>query len=240
MKRIIGWSWLHQHIPIEERMKVKNQAKIISVDLINRDFPFDRFCKHDTVFVTGDGHTLPQDVKKFESWNIPHDLFCVNRSMIFFERPVTHWAAVDTDEAVWFSENVNEKIMPEGHRIVRHTIGKLLVGADVYWEPINFAEPITPVTGVPRRIWTGNSGLLAILSSIYMGYKKIVLAGIPLDTKQHWYEPEGTEGPNWVGMVYRQWMDFKIEIPEAENVRSLSGYSAFILGKPTKEWLNGG
>jgi hypothetical protein len=34
-------------------------------------------------------------------------------------------------------------------------------------------------------------------------------------------------------------MDFKMIVPEAENVRSMSGYSAFILGKAEKDWVNG-
>ncbi len=236
MKVIGGWAWLNREVAVEEKVKVKNQMKVLAVELLNEGgFPFEKYCKHDTVLVTGDGHTLPDDVRRFESWNIPHDVYCVNRSMLFFERPITHWGAVDSEESVWFSENVNRKIKPKGHRILRHCIGEMPMGHDIHWRAINFAE----MNKIAKHLWTGNSSLLAILSSVEMGYKRIVLAGIPLDTKQHWYHPEGTEGPNWVGMVYRQWMDFKMEIPEAERVRSLSGYSQFIFGEPTREWLNG-
>jgi hypothetical protein len=236
MQVIAGWGWKHREVAVEEKLKVKNQAKILAVELLNEGgFDFPRFCLNDTVLITGDGHTLPHDVRHFESLAIPHDVYCVNRSMLFFERPITHWAAVDIEETVWFSENINSKVKPVGHRILRHGVGELKVGNDVHWRAVNFAQLNT----IAKHLWTGNSTLLAILSSIVMDYKRIVLAGVPLDTGPHWYEPEGTEGPNWVGMVYRQWMDFKMEIPEAERVRSLSGYSAFIFGKPTKEWLNG-
>jgi hypothetical protein len=107
------------------------------------------------------------------------------------------------------------------------------MGFDVFWRAENFED----MQGYAKNIWTGNSSYLAILSALYMGYKKVVLAGVPLDTGPHWYEPKGTEGPNWVGKVYRQWMDFKIEQNGADKVRSLSGYSKFILGEANKKWL---
>ena len=62
---------------------------------------------------------------------------------------------------------------------------------------------------------------------------------MPLDSLPHWYEdPAVHAGPNWAGHVYRQWMDFAQKVPGAENVRSMSGYSAFILGEATKDWIN--
>jgi hypothetical protein len=72
-----------------------------------------------------------------------------------------------------------------------------------------------------------------------MGYEKIVVAGMPLDMEPCWYEPDSDEGPNWMGWMYVQWMDFKTNVPAAQRVRSMSGYSEFILGKANKEWCNG-
>jgi hypothetical protein len=41
-------------------------------------------------------------------------------------------------------------------------------------------------------------------------------------------------------MTFAQWMDFKMFVPEADRVRSMSKYSAFILGTATKEWASNG
>jgi hypothetical protein len=61
---------------------------------------------------------------------------------------------------------------------------------------------------------------------------------MPLDSTPHWYEdPSTNRGPNWAGHVYTQWMDFKLKVPGAANVKSMSGYSAFILGEADKKWL---
>jgi len=232
MKTIGGWKWVHKCIPGAEKRKRKNLVKVIKVNCLNNNLDFSQYLHNPIVLITGDGHTLPEDVKRFEAFGIPHDLYCVNRSMLFFERAVTHWAAVDADESVWFAENVTGKITTNGN-ILRHTIGVLPSGYDVFWMADNELE------GVAKHLWAGNSSMLAILSSIEMGYEKIVLAGVPLDNGPHWYEHEDVPGPEWIGRVYQQWMDVKMKRPEAEIVRSMSGYSAFIFGEATKEWLDG-
>jgi hypothetical protein len=236
MQVISGWRWLNKHIPLKEKLELKHQAQVLDLDCLNKGgFNFAPYRKHETVLITGDGNCLAQDVKSFEDLDIPHDVYCVNRSMLFFERPINHWGAVDCEESMWFTENVNSKIKPTGHRILRHSIGILPQGFDVFWRASSYAQ----MTAYGQHLWQGNSVFLAILSSINMGYKRLVLAGVPLDTNKHWYDPEGAEGPNWLGKVYRQWMDFKLKHSQADKVRSMGGYSAFILGAPDKEWFNG-
>lgn len=236
MQTIAGWRWLDRVISQEEKIKTKHEIKVMDLDCLNKGgFDFAPFCKNKTVLITGDGDCLGDDVTRFEAFGVPHDVYCVNRSMLWFERPINHWAAVDCEESMWFTENLNSKIGGNGHKILRHCIGILPYGFDVFWRAANFND-MTP-TG--QHLWQGNSVFLAILSSLKMGYEKVILAGVPLDTNKHWYDPEGLKGPNWLGRVYRQWMDFQLEHPKADNIRSMGGYSAFILGKATKEWING-
>jgi len=227
------WKWKKKGIPLSERVKKRNQAKVWALRCVNRE-SFDDLRKNDTVLVTGDAWTLPEDVKIFESFGIPHDLYCVNRSMLFFERPVLHWAAVDAEESAWFAANVNDKVFPHGHRIWRHTLGIIPIAYDWFWQVCNDDR-----SEIGKHLWMGNTGYFAILTAVAMGYKKIVIAGMPLDNGRHFYDPEGTEGPQWIGRAYTQWMDFKLKVPESERVRSMSGYTAFMLGRADKEWLNG-
>jgi hypothetical protein len=190
--------------------------------------------ENDTVLITGDGATLPAEMQEFESWGVPHDIFAVNKSLIFHQRPVLHWTAVDAEESGWFAENLKDDVLPtNGHRLLRHTIGICTKGYDVFWEAVEFME-----NEIQARLWVGNTGYFALLASIFMEYKKIVLAGIPLDTNHCWYEHADEIGPHWVPETYTTWMDFKMKIPEAGRVRSMGGYSGFILGTATKEWIN--
>lgn len=232
MKSLGGWHWKKNYVPPHIQKKRKHLVNIIRVAQTNPDREGDvtRFKTEPVCLVTGDGKTLPNDVAEFESWGIPHDVYCVNRSMLFFQRQIDHWCAIDVEESVWFTQNVNEKIQ-NVKPIIRHTIGEGSFAYDVYWTMVGDIE-----NDFQRRVLTGNSGYFAVLTALEMGYEKLVLAGIPLNMEPCWYEPESDEGPNWNGWCYTQWMDFKMKRPEAENVKSLSGYSKFILGEATREW----
>jgi hypothetical protein len=190
-----------------------------------------QYRQHPVAFITGDGKSLIQDAKEFESWDIPHDLYSVNKSLLFHERPVRHWAAIDIEESTWFAENVNNKIQ-NGRNITRHTIGYAPLAYDFGWQMDYEFE-----NDYQRRVWAGNSGYFAILTALQMGYQQIVVGGMGLKWEPHWYESDEAPGPNWAGIVYTQWMDFKMLVPESSKVRSMSGYSAFILGQAKKEWL---
>lgn len=232
MKVIGSWKFIKKNIPMEQRYELKNQLKIFFIDWINDNFNPDDHRKSDLVLVCGDGNTLPEDVAAFESFGIDHDVFCINRSMLYFQRPINHWAAIDAEESAWFSENLTEKVVPPGGRVLRHTIGVCPLGYDIFWKVDQDFE-----NDKQRHIWSGNSGYFGILAALKMGYAKVVVAGMPLNTKSHWYEPDDIPGPNWVGQTYRTWMDFAAEHPDAHKVRSMSGYSKYIFGEVSKQWL---
>ena len=235
MKAIAGWHWIKNYVPPHIQKKRRHLVNIIEVKLTHpeREGDVSRHCTHPLCLITGDGGTMPDEVREFESWGIPHDLYCVNRSMLFFERQVDHWCAIDVEESVWFTQNVNPKIQ-DSKQIVRHTIGEGSYAYDVYWEMVGDVQ-----NEYQRRVLTGNSGYFAVLTALEMGYEKLVLAGVPLDMNPCWYESDDEEGPNWNGWCYTQWMDFKIKSSRAAQVKSLGGYTEFILGKATKEWVNG-
>jgi hypothetical protein len=232
----IGWHWRKLYAPPHVMRKKNHLVTISKVRLSNpsQEEEVKKKRGHDLVLITGDGANMIDEVREFESWNLPHDLYCVNRSLLYFERQVDHWAAIDIEESGWFAENVNEKVEPNKY-VTRHTIGNASFAYDVYWE-MDFEQS----NEFQRRVLVGNTGYFAILTAIAMGYKRIVIAGMPLNMDRCWYEPEDADGPNWMGWMYVQWIDFKLKCPDSDRVKSMSGYSEFILGKATKEWaLNG-
>ena len=231
--KLVEWSWMNIGTGTENFEKHSSIVKVNDLVMMN-DPPveLDVYVKNPVVLITGDGACLPDDVKEFESWDIPHDLYCANRSMLFFQRQVNHWAAVDYEEGMWFSENVTRQIEPD-HKILRHTIGIFPRSFDIYWQ-----QDIEFENEIQKRVWIGNSGLFAILTALKMGYEKIIIAGMPLDNHPHWYEPESEKGPQWHGLTFANWIDFKRMRPNAANkVRSMSGYTEFILGQANKDFL---
>ena len=229
---IVGsWKFVKKAIAGHQRRDVKNQLAVMSIAPTN-NVCFDKMRRNDIVLVCGDGGSLLKDIKAFESFQVDHDVYCINRSMLAFERPIDHWAAIDAEESMWFSQNFKSKHRRPGQKVYRHTIGVCPLGYDVFWHVDQEFD-----NELQKHIWSGNSGYFGILSAAAMGYRKIILAGMPLDTSPHWYESKDKPGPNWVGQTYRTWIDFKRNHPEAEKVRSMSGYSEFILGKADKTWL---
>jgi hypothetical protein len=225
-----SWNWSRRHVSVDSFKKaacINNCTKVAPV-IDGLDVGALRLS--DVCFITGDAKCLASDIAAFEAWGIPHDVYAVNRSILMFGRPVRHWAAIDNEEAGWYYEYWSNQTHPE--QTAKHTIGTCS-GFDVYWRR-------DPVMSDPNMLdfWIGSSGYFAILTALYMGYKKIIVGGMPIDRTPHFYDPEGAEGPNWMGGAYTQWMDFKTQVPEADRVRSMSGYSAFILGKADKEWAS--
>jgi hypothetical protein len=230
-----GWGWKKANLPHpQDRKDIPYIVTILNIKPMKGSDDWSKHRNSDVVFVTGDGGCLPHDCKEFESWDIPHDLFAVNRSLIFHQRQVHHWAAIDLEETIWFTQNLTDVQQPDQF-VKRHTIGDIPTAVDFTWDmDYNWEDD------AQKLVFIGNSGYFAVLVSIHMGYQKIVLGGMPLNTLPHWYESKSDNmGPNWAGHVYTQWMDFKMQVPGADKVKSMSGYSAFILGQATKEWVNG-
>ncbi|MES0071918.1 hypothetical protein [Mesorhizobium sp. M0058] len=80
--------------------------------------------------------------------------------------------------------------------------------------------------------WGGSTGLLAGKGLLELGFERIVLAGVPMDKSPHFYN-----GQPW-RQVDRYRQAWQRQLPDlAPFVRSMSGWTAELLGKPDPEWL---
>jgi hypothetical protein len=73
--------------------------------------------------------------------------------------------------------------------------------------------------------YSGTSAMLGLKAGLRLGYRKIILAGVPIDEGHYAHFQVG-----WLWIV-----DLLVHCP----VRSMSGYTRHLLGKYTEEWLNG-
>lgn len=179
---------------------------------------------HSTVLITGDGWSLTQDLKTFLDFSheFEYDVYCVCRSIQHdLITQVDHWGDIDSDNAVWFAENLPKK--GRDGQILRHTLGECR-GFDVDWDVEGSLWNMDDV------MWHGSTALFAVLTSLSMGYKRIILAGCPMDSKGHWHTP-GHDGPRWNAETYQAWFEFA-ETEDAKKVSSLSGYTKTLLGAP--------
>jgi hypothetical protein len=84
----------------------------------------------------------------------------------------------------------------------------------------------------PSMGQSGSTGLFAVKVARDSAFNKIVLCGVPMDKRPHFFsQPEWTQvesfWPAWGKMLDH----FKTE------TRSMSGRTMELLGKPTREWL---
>jgi hypothetical protein len=86
----------------------------------------------------------------------------------------------------------------------------------------------------PGQDHTGSSGLFALkVALIDLGFERAVLCGVPMTaTERHFFDPK-----EWRGALSHQkgWVEALPQI--VDRARSMSGWTAEMLGRPTPEWL---
>ena len=84
----------------------------------------------------------------------------------------------------------------------------------------------------PGQAKSGSSGLFAVKVAIDQGFKKIVLCGIPMDLRPHFFSAKEWTASDGFWKAWPAMADhFKTE------TRSMSGRTQELLGAPTREWL---
>lgn len=93
----------------------------------------------------------------------------------------------------------------------------------------------TTVDSKPIESWGGSSGLLCVRLAVHLGCEKIILAGVPMRKSFEHYDRPGLwhEAVQYHGCWQRRLPLIR------DKVRSFSGYTAELLGFPTREWLDG-
>jgi hypothetical protein len=184
------------------------------------------------LFILGDGRSMLSDLTEFMSWDIGHDAGCIGRCVKSYPGHVKHWFNADGETAIAWTKQLKEQ---HQNGLVTHTIGPV-DGFDVDWDIEQPDYHYREMTGEGQRMH-GSSALFAVLAGLEMGYDKVILGGCPMDAEGHWYfEPtsKDTLGPLWLGLDYMAWLDLS---KETDKVRSLSGYTAQIMGEASRQWL---
>jgi hypothetical protein len=80
--------------------------------------------------------------------------------------------------------------------------------------------------------WAGSSSLFACKIAIETGHDRIIVCGAPMTVTKHYLR-----GSFWTSAIgfRRGWTAHRGDIMDC--VRSMCGWTAELLGKPTREWL---
>lgn len=153
----------------------------------------------------------------------PYDVCALNVSGLFLER-VDHWFVTDVSKSKAFSEAREIGVGGFGGYGQMHCPGH-------EWLP-----PLCE----RQRFWPvktkGTIAMFAVLVLSSMDYDRIILAGVPmLDKSGHFYSPPWERA----GGMSVQWDIWEEHAPQLRHrVRSMSGNTLGILGRPDGDWLD--
>jgi hypothetical protein len=171
-------------------------------------------------FVYGGAKTLQDDIDAAHALCKPDTIIACNDAGMEYEGVLPHFCTLHTELVPQWLEDRRSKCLPD---------------------PLNFwTSNVKTIpechAGLYKQVppWGGSSGLLCVTVAMHLGYDKIILCGVPLDRRAEHYNYPG----EWMDATrYRSaWTKHKGLM--MGKVRSFQGWTAAIIGEPTKEWLD--
>jgi len=168
---------------------------------------------------------------------------CMRDDLSRFERmhPVDDAVIIAVNDAGWaYPGKIDHWVTLHVEHLSRWVATRRELGRNMDFETWSRPGPKSrqhqPTDHVLGHWGKGSSGLFAVTVAQHLGFKRIVLCGVPMSTagnvsgKSEWPVDEVTlHREGWVYHLGRI----------KDTVRSMSGWTKGILGAPTEEWLRG-
>ena len=177
----------------------------------------------DTLLIVGDATGVFYDLEAFLDFGVKFDTMCMNFSNEIIPWPIQHFIAGDSH-----MKQMQDQARSLGPEVIKHCWNPNSKYFDVRW--------IRNGCGG----WNGTTANLGIKIGICLDYLRIVLAGIPMDDSGNWYAPYLPDNDIKKSKDHRHHLWKWTEIasrPLAYFIRSMSGNTMDLFGRPTKEWL---
>ena len=164
----------------------------------------------DTLLIAGSGGTLWDDLEEFWNFEIPHDVCCINLTGIIYPCDFNYWYSIHTEDLclIWWPKRRSSTVQLHG-RFVNYSVKQENLTCYKYPDLFDGAT---------------SSFDAAVIALICWKYERIVFAGVPLDTTHIEILPSVCHAAPKIPYLF-------------DKVRSMSGNTAKLFGKPTKDWL---
>jgi len=179
---------------------------------------------NEILLIVGDATNVLDDLAKFiEVCPFPFDTMCINYSVKIVPWEIQHFIAGDSH---MYDMQKIASDLPDS--CLKHCWNPSSIGFNVRWLRNG------------RSGWNGTTANLCIKIGILLGYTRIVLAGVPMDKTGNWYAPlipedDIKQGKDHTSHLWK-WNQIAAR-PISRLLRSMSGNTAELLGKPTAEWI---
>lgn len=178
------------------------------------------------LLIVGDATGVIKDLNEFLDFGVEFDTMAINYSVKIIPWQVEHFVAGDSH-----MKDMQALAATMKNGCIKHCWNPNSKGFDIRWIR----------NGVPG--WNGTTANLCAKIGIALGYTRLVLAGVPMDGSGNWYAPLLKKNDIKLRKDHRQHLWKWTEIasrPIGRLIRSMSGNTAELLGKPTKDWLTKG
>jgi hypothetical protein len=171
------------------------------------------------LLIVADGATVFDDLEEFFELGVDHDAGCVNNIARVYPCKFQHFFAGDSHD-----KDMRDICVGLDAEVLSHCYNPNSETFAVRWFKENLG-------------WYGTTTMFAIYTALCLGYYRVVLAGCPMDNSGRWYEHEDLRGMYDHEIHSWRWKQFRWR-PWAMFIKSMSGNTAKILGRPTVKWLN--
>lgn len=179
--------------------------------------------KNDILLLVGDATGVLDDLEAFLEFGVKFDTMAINYSCLVIPWPIQHYAAGDGH-----MKDMQKIAATLPNSVIKHAWNPGSVGFDVRWIKQS------------RTGWDGTTANLAMKVGLHLDYLRLVFAGIPIDKSGNWYKKGIPKYDVKQNKDHRHHLWKWTEIagrPIARFIRSMSGNTADLFGKPTEEWL---
>lgn len=177
----------------------------------------------DLLLIVGDASGVFDDLEQFLDFGMKFDTMAINYSIDIIPWPIQHFIAGDSH-------------MPDMQRLAESLPQEVIKHC---WNPNSYHFDVRWMRN-GRGGWNGTTANLGIKIGIALDYLRIVLAGIPMDDSGNWYAPYIPQEDVKQNKDHRhhlwKWTEIATR-PFSHFIRSMSGNTMDLFGRPTKEWL---
>lgn len=177
-----------------------------------------------TAFVLGGAECIWADLESAQSLCSPDIVVAVNDIGIDYPGRIDHWVSYHSDFLGKWSRQRAERGLPDIQN---------------YWTGKGGPTKAAPKGTKTVNAIGGSSGMLATFAALKSGATKVILCGIPMDAEMPHYHNHKKSKPWTDALKYHKHWKAAAQDEFRDRVRSMSGWTATLLGTPTREWLEG-
>lgn len=171
--------------------------------------------------ILGGARSVWEDLDRLKALRVPDIVIATNDAGAHYTGEVHHWVSLHFEKMPEWIADRAQRNLPPAHR---------------YWfhEGAGSSRFTLPAPHDRLDDWGGSSGLFAVRVALTLAASRVVLAGVPMDAEDgHFFDHKRWE---FAGRYRQAWTRRQVEI--APFVRSMSGWTAGLLGEPSEAWLN--